>query len=43
MALRRVTGQEDGSPEAENKVEDENETGVSIFLHAAIFTHILTH
>lgn len=43
MALRRVTGQEDGSLEAENNVEDENETGVSIFLHAAIFTHILTH
>lgn len=35
MALRRVTGQADGSPEAENKVEDENETAVSIFLNAA--------
>lgn len=43
MALRRVTGQEDGSLEAENNVEDENETGVSIFLNASIFTHILTH
>lgn len=36
MALRRVTGQEDGFPEAENTVEDENENVVSIFLNAAV-------